>query len=612
MSLKKTVASLLSVAWIAVAVHAETVTVTNTEAMGAGSLAAAIEEANADASLTTIEFNIPGGGFVDGIALPVISSEVNIDGNNKATGDVVLEGRAPNGPGLASGLVFVRGSHNSKVDNVSTEGFLNAIQATSNGKITISNSTFTDAMSRAILLEYNEGSQVINNTFQGDAPLSAVITNSRGVSFLGNSVKAGEMQVFNSQYITVGATGDGNGNTFDGNGTQAAIFANNLAYSNIVNNTVVNQAAEGIVLTSSGMSNISSNTLNNNKNVDILADGGGQNQIYGNKITGDQLAHEAGITVKNNSMTSVSKNIVDGGRITFTDVQMGIVGQNTIKNDPFGFSGSGAVVINTSLDVRVTYNSITDNAGHGVLINDASHGLVFGNTITGNGRTGIKAINGEKNRFTQNIITDQNAAAGNGKNSISLVGTANNQKAAPVITSAVRTGDEIHVSGTTEGLTDNVEIFISSESDKGIALLTDAKSYATEANAVDGKWAAVFNTADLDSSAATAAELYLTATATDKDDNSSELSVNEKLVMTAGIAGSASVTAGTSISYEVPSFPGVSYQWWLGGDAAVTSGNGTNKITAVFNTAGTVVPVNVSYSDPVEGWVTKKLTVTVD
>lgn len=613
MAFKKTVASLLSVAWIAVAVHAETVTVTNTDGLGTGSLAAAIEEANSDRALTTIVFDIPGGGNVNGAFLPEITTPVIINGNN-AGGEVVLAGNVPNGPGGPSrGLVFNAGSDNSKVSGISTERFLNAIEV-NDSRVTITNSTFKSPYARAIKVDNGTGTVIQNNTFEGDMPLSTVIENSTSVAFLGNTVNSGEMRVNNSMGSVIGATGGGQGNVFNGNGTEAAVVFTGSNFSRFMNNTITNQPAQGVAFNGINTSDAAFNTFSNNKKGDVVVNGGGQNRVFRNTITGDALAHEAGILINSNNMATVTGNVLDGARITVDGSQKVVIGGalsdgNTIKNDPFGFSGSGAVVINSSTEVDVINNAIIDNASHGVLIDGNSvDNSVYANRITGNGRSGIKAVNGDKNSFSQNVITGQNAAAGGGVNSISLVGSANNQKAAPVITSVVREGNEIHISGTTNGINDKVEIFVSSESDKGLALMTDAAQYATVAFATDTSWSASFAASDFEGPAA----IYLTATATDAEGNTSELCVNEKLIMNDGISGADAVAAGVAYSYEVEDIPGVSYQWWLTGDAEITSGAGSSKITAVFNTSGSVVPVNVGYSDPAKGWVTKKLTVTVD
>ncbi len=617
MTFKNTVVSLLSVAWIAVAVQAETITVTNTDAMGYGSLSAAIEEANSDRGMTTIKFDIPVDQMEKGVArvncdfLPDITTPVVI--TDAFYGPILLEGSVPSSGGPTSGLVFKEGSDNSKVNGIRTEKFRNAIEV-HDSRVTIMNCSFNNPYAHAIYVKNGNGSSIIHNTFRGESQYSAVIENSTGVAFLANAVYDGEVQVRNSVGTVIGATGAGQGNVFSGNGSEAGVVFYASDDSRFMNNHVINQPAQGVAFKGSNNSNVAFNTFARNIKGDIALSGGDGNNIFRNTITGDSVAREAGIELISTKSAKVTGNTIDAARITVDGSQQVVIGGimsdgNIIKNDPVGFSGSAAVVVNNSNEVNVINNEILDNASHGILIeNGASNGSVYANTITGNGRSGIKAVSGENNSFSQNVITGQNAAAAGGVNSISLVGSANNQIESPVITSVTKTNNEIHVSGTTSGINDKVEIFASSESDNGIALMTDAAQYATVAFATDTTWSVSFSATNFEN----AATIYLTATATDVKGNTSELSFNEKLVVNEGLSGSETVTAGVEYTYEVAGSDAGSYQWWLSGDANIISGAGTNKITVVFNTSGSISGVNVGYSDSVKGWVSEKLNVIVD
>ncbi len=619
MAFKNTVVSLLSVAWIAVAVHAETVTVTNTDAMGSGSLSAAIEEANADRGMTTIKFDIPADARVRGLArvngsfLPDITTPVVIDGDIYAGNGILLQGNVPSQGGPTSGLIFREGSDNSKVNGIKTDKFRNAIEV-HDSRVTIMNCEFSNPYARAIHVNNGDGSVILHNTFSGENQHSVIIENSTGVAMLSNVVNAGEVLIRNSVGSVIGATGAGQGNVFNRNGSEAGVVFYQSDDSRFMNNTVINQPAKGVAFQGSNNSNVRFNTFAMNIKGDISLQGGSNNQIFRNTITGDPVAREAGIELEGAKSTKIIGNTLDAARIIVDASQQVVIGGimddgNTIKNDPVGFSGSAAVVVKSSNDVSVINNEIFDNASHGILFdNDASNNTVYANTITDNGRCGIKAVSGVNNNFSHNVITGQNASAGGGVNSISLVGTANNQIESPVITSVTKSNNEIHVSGTTSGINDKVEIFVSSESDNGIALITDAAQYATVAFATDTSWSAVFLASDFDASAA----IYLTATATDADGNTSELCANEKLIINEGITGTDAVVAGVEYTYEVAGDVNGSYQWWVSGDATITSGAGTNKITAVFNASGSNSAVNVGYSDAVKGWVSNKLNVIVD
>src|SRR6187549_3643712 len=69
--------------FVAGALSATTYTVTNVNDSGAGSLRQAITDANANAGLDVIAFNIPGSGvhtIVPATALPAITDQVTING----------------------------------------------------------------------------------------------------------------------------------------------------------------------------------------------------------------------------------------------------------------------------------------------------------------------------------------------------------------------------------------------------------------------------------------------------------------------------------------------------------------------------------------------------
>lgn len=618
MVVKKTALKALCLAAIAIAVHAETITVTSTAVQGAGSLSSAIDQANSDPSPSKIVFAIPGGGeIVTGhhAWFPEITSEVEIDGSN-SSGAVTLIGAAPTGPGApVSGLVFEAGSDNSVVSNIKTEGFLNAIEV-KGVTITVKNSLFTSPFARGVMVENSEGTLIQNNSFTGSTSLCAAIDNSTNVAFIGNYVTSGQLYVRNSIGSVIGATGDGQGNIFDGNSdTEAAIivFSNSKA-TRIMNNVIKNQLHIGLGVYGSDSSNVAFNTFENNKKTDIKVEGGASNKIFRNTITGDELAHEAGISVDASNGVSLVGNILDNARLTIKNVNGATVGGvlddgNVIKNDSFGFSGSGAIILHGSTNVSVINNQILDNASQGIMVDgDASGNLIYANTIKGNGRSGIKAVNGMNNTFSKNLITDHNAAAGGGVNSISLIGSANGLKVAPVITSATKSGNIITVTGTTSGASDEIEVFVSSASDGGLHLMTDAERYATTAYATNGIWSASFSATPFEGPA----ELFLTATGTDQAGNTSKLALNEKVVLNNGIVGPGNVSVGEVVRYVIERFDGVEYQWWLSGDATVLSGDGSNTITAQFNASGATVPVNVGFTHPENGWMIKTLQVTVE
>ncbi len=612
MKLRARIITVLSAAWIASAVHAETVTVSNTDLMGPGSFAAAIDAANADSSPTEILFNIAGGGsIVYGHHgwLPAITTPVDINGAN-AGGVVTLVGMSPTGPGApVNGLEFEAGSAGSEVSNITTAGFLNAVLINTNN-VNVVNSRFKNSFARSIAVENSSVHKLSGNTFEGTTPISIQLTDAADVGVINNMIKAGFVMVNGSDNVFVGTTSAGN--TFDNSVSEneAAVIVTGLSNNvNVLGNTFKNLQGEGVKLVGAGQArSVGSNTFTANKGWDIRATASVSPDIYKNTITGDNSVNTAGIIIEGGESVVVRGNELDGARISLNGTQKAAVGSmtegNVVKNDTEVYGGSAAIILTGVNNSTFTGNELVDNGSNGIVVDQSSNNLFEYNTISGNDRSGIKLVSGIGNEMKSNVIFGQRAYTSLGVNSISLLGTANDGKVAPLISSVVRNSDgTVQVSGTGTPM-DRVELFKSS---KGTSELTyDALAVLGDTKVgLDSTWTATVSVP------ATAAELYVSAIATDGNKNSSELAAVQGVILNDGVAGPDEVVRGYKYTYNAVDFANTNYTWHANADVAIT-GDGTSSVDVLFNCpAGTVVTLVVGYSDPEAGWVSKSIDITV-
>lgn len=615
MKIKSMVLTMLSAAWIASSVYAETVTVTNTNASGAGSLTEAINTANADQTHTDIVFDIPQGGkIITGQAewLPAITTPVTIDGTN-SSGKVILVGSAPNSPGgPVSGLEFLPGSDNSIVKNITTEGFLNAIWIKTHG-IEIVNNEFTKAFARAVIVEDSRNSLIENNTFNNNDALSIQISNSLNIKIVENQVNSGSVVVYDSEKILVGLPT--RGNTFNNSsiGAEAAVnFYGTGSGATIIGNTFLNLPDVGLSISGVDQKDhtISVNTFKNNKGWDIKLTGVQSPTVYKNSITGDEFAREAGIYTEGVEAPSIRGNTLDGARISLNSTENARVGgptsdRNTITNDPQGFSGSAGIIMNNSNNCEIVNNEIFENSSNGIIMTGSFNNVIWTNDIHDNGRTGIKIVSGNHNVLGRNKTYNHHADAMGGINSISLLGDANEGKTAPTITSVSRIDENsIMVTGLGNP-TDKIEIL---RSNKPVSPLSNdaleeiGYSWVGE----DSTWASQIVINEIQD-----ADLFLTSIATDTADNSSELSNVEGILLVDGISGPLEIERGLAYTYSVKEITGCNYDWWVNGDATVKR-QGEHSVDIIFhNIPGSVIPVSVGYQDPEEGWIVERIEVTI-
>lgn len=615
MKVKTVVLTMLSAAWIASAVYAETVTVTNTSASGAGSLAEAINIANEDQGVTDIVFDIPQGGkIVTGSAewLPEITSPVKINGANSG-GKVILVGSAPNSPGApVSGLEFLPGAENSEITNITTEGFLNAVWIKTHG-IIVTNSEFTKAFARAIKVEDSRNTLIDNNKFYDNDAISIQISNCTNAKVINNSVNSGTVIVENSEQINMGLATRGNTFNNSATGTDAAVnFYGSNTTVNVIGNSFFNQPGAALAISGIDQNNVtvSLNRFTNNIGWDITISGANAPTIFKNGITGDQFAMNAGIHLDHVTAPNVTANTLNGARISLnnlSDAKVGGSGSdgNKISNDPQGFSGSAAIVMNSVDNSQIVNNEIHDNNSNGIILTESNQNKIWANDIHDNGRTGIKIVSGNQNLLGRNKTYNHHADAMGGINSISLLGDANEGKTAPTITSVARIDESSVIVKGTGVPKDKIEIFKSSKPLSPLSYdALQELSYSMVDD--DSTWAATIIVPNIPD-----ADLFLTAIATDSANNSSELSNVEGILLVDGISGPLEVERGRAYTYSVKEIIDCKYDWWVNGDAKVIRQGEHSVDIRFFNIPGSVIPVSVGYQDPEEGWVVEKIEVTI-
>ena len=375
--------------------------VTNTNDSGAGSLRQAILDANADADLTQITFNIPGAGvhtITPLSALPVMTHPEILDATTQ--------------PGWAPGVPLIE--LNGTSAGVSVVAL--SIQA---GNTTVRGLVINRFSQGGIVLQ-SSGNTVTGNFIGTNAAGTAGSANGGD----GVLISGGE---FNN---TVGGTTAATRNIISGNGLFGIQIAGlgtngNVVEGNFIGTTVNGTAAiannqDGIRIQSGAANNIiggisagAGNLISGNVGNGIVITGGG---TTGNIVLGNFIGSNA------------------AGTATLGNGQNGILMNNTASNNTIGGQVAGAG------------NVISGNVGAGIAISDASTASngIQGNLIGTNAAGAAALANATgvilENGATSNLIGGTAAAArnvisGNANNGVLItgVGTTGNTVAANFI-----------------------------------------------------------------------------------------------------------------------------------------------------------------------------------
>ncbi|MGB2895618.1 MAG: right-handed parallel beta-helix repeat-containing protein [Anaerolineales bacterium] len=379
---------------------ANTYTVINTNNSGLGSLRQAIDDANSNLGLDTIDFDITGCSGVCTIQLtnplPIIDDPVYIDGLSQT--------------GASAGDLWAGTGHTLLIE---IDGSL--LPSSPNGLyMTAGNSTV-----RGLVINNFPGNGIFIMTNGGNTIETNYIgTNSTGVGNLGNELSGIVLNNVGSN--TIGGSAPGAGNLISGNDDYGIYIQGSSAASNQIQGNFIGTDVDGTQRIRNGQGGIlisdapwnvigestagARNLISGNTGYGILISGTGAfiNSVRGNYIGttrhGTVLPYDVG-------------NSLDGIRITNSD-------HNTIGGDA---SGEG--------------NLISGNTGAGIAISgsNAQNNDIFGNSIgtdkngtavIPNGGDGVSISNGTKYTDVGGGAAGQaNVISGNGLAGVYLTGS---------------------------------------------------------------------------------------------------------------------------------------------------------------------------------------------
>ena len=426
-----------------------TLTVTNTNDSGAGSLRQAITDSNNLAGVQTIAFNIPGSG-VQTIAptsqLPFIFQPAIIDGATQPgfAGTPLIEISGANA-GNSQGIFIAAGS--STVRALIINGFSNGsgINLDTNGGNTVkgcyigTNASGTAALPNSAGITITSSNNQIGGAAAGEGNLisghSTNIGINTGASASGNIIQGnrigtnadGTAAIPNAGGIIIRGTnnligGAGAGNLIAGNSgtglmiTDASATGNtaqgNMIGTNAAGTAAIGNAGPGVSIisgaafntvggTAPGAGNVISGSTNND-GVQMTGAGTANNIVQGNRI-GTNAAGTAKIP---NAFRGVSIfNSAGANTIGGTAAGAGnLISGNTL--DGIFISGvSGCVVQGNLIGTDVTGNASLGNSQSGIIIQSSANNNTIGgdnsangpsdgivatcNVISGNGTAGV-------------------------------------------------------------------------------------------------------------------------------------------------------------------------------------------------------------------------------
>jgi len=478
--------------------RANTFTVTNTSDVGPGSLHDSILEANAAPGADEIHFNIPGSGVqkicVNRNGLPEITDPLTIDGytqpgaspNTRALGNDAIILIHLDGRNDFSGPVngLVISAGNSVVRGLSITG----IPARVYGGIP-GGPPPSPPEGDVILLKTNGGNLIEGN-------------------FIGVTPNGGSAGLYHYTYIGVEVLSDDNR---IGGTSPASRNVISHQYSAIVsqgNGTVIEGNYTGT--DASGFT-----AVNNGQGITALGDNvriGGTAPGSGNLITGSQT------------------NVVIGPQATGTIVQGNLIGTKADGSGNLGtlsnamrIYGSQTLVggLEPGAGNRISYAI----RGIAVAANNAAGNTIFSNVFTEGYGYGIDLGNDE---VTRNDLGDADAGA-------------NSLQNFPIVTSVIRSSESTRVIGgldSTASTEFTLQFFVKRLSSTGDDLL------GTACVTTDSAGAARF---DFTFPGNTAANEFISATATDADGNTSELFRQYAPVQLANISTRGKVGTGEEI-----------------------------------------------------------------
>lgn len=362
------------------------------------------------------EGNLIAGNKSDGIRITTIGST----GGGSAYGNVVY-GNAIDG-NSGSGITIEAATGNRVGSATSGEG--NTITANLGNGVSIVASA--------------SGTGADGNTVQGNL----IGTDAAGSTTLGND--GAGIFIRGSTGNLVGGVVVGEGNLIARNAVGVRIdsaLASIASANRLHGNTVQNNVAEGVRVTSSrftfigGSAEGEGNAIWLNGADGILLDGVADGvHILGNQVGTDLEGNDLGnrgdgiqIGLANARVTAnvVQANVVgmnDGAGLRLVNASgTSVGGADTADGNVFSANGARGIVAETGSSANsIVGNTVSDNAGGGILLDRSAANVLRGNTVAENAGTGIAISRGTDNVLGGSGATDGNTIAGNASHGIAI------------------------------------------------------------------------------------------------------------------------------------------------------------------------------------------------
>jgi uncharacterized repeat protein (TIGR01451 family) len=412
-----------------------------------------------------------------------------------------------------------------------------------------------------------------NSTVEGLAinnfPGAGIVLNSSDASVVGNFIgtdttgtiaapNAGGGVSVTSFGSTIGGSLPASRNVISGNGTAGiAVIEGGFPVTTIQGNYIGTSAsgtaalanANGITLdagpsesTSGGGESVIGNVISGNT-------------FIGLAITVDSVFFQTGTIQGNLIGTDATGTAALGngtiGMLLLDEVSNRTIGGTTAgQGNTISFNGTDGIRVassgsasSTSLNNTITGNTINSNGGNGVAILNGSGNAITANTILGNKADGVLVQGVTGNPILSNSI-DLSSNLG-----IQLLNGGNNNQPFPTVTSVTSTGTTTTITGSLHAapVSTFVVQFFSSPAPNPSGF-GEGRTFLGQINVTtDGNGDATFNTT---LSVAVAADQYITATATDPNNNTSQFSEDTADLAVTGTATPPGLEEGYNLTYS--------------------------------------------------------------
>jgi hypothetical protein len=366
-----------------VVVGPSTFFVTNTNDSGPGSLRQAILDANPNAGMHFIDFDIPGTGvqtIAPISALPAITGSVTIDGSTQPGywGTPIIEIDGANAGIGVSGFELSGGNETLRALIINRFN-ANGILLDTNGQDTISQCYIgTNAAGTAALSNFGNG--ILINAIADYTVSGNVISGNGGDGILMQEA-GGTHNFITSNLIGTNAAGTaGIGNNLDG------VSVDNSTGIELDQNTISANGGNGLSLTGAGTTGFflnQGNFIGTNSQGD-QALGNAMNGIFingaNNTVIGNKYSDIFALTHNVISGNAVNGILIEGPDTTGTDVESNIIGMDSTKKFAVGNMANGVLVDNAPAN-QVNRNFVGGNVNDGILLEGSG---ATGNTVMGN------------------------------------------------------------------------------------------------------------------------------------------------------------------------------------------------------------------------------------